>query len=295
MTRRQYESIGCRPLSIKCCSKHSLFQRRWNQNSRETLVNKATKICSWWKDWLNLIHFPRKWPSLSVFRKLLETNPKAHAAFSFELCVRNQCVQTQYFTMAYRLQCINFPFEWGCYLFSLYFAKFISFIHVVNSFIVFSKRNWQPKPYFLIDIIISRPDKGSGVVIMNKSDHLNKLHSILDDSSKFQKSNSTKDHIEINEQRMVECLKRLKGQGAINEILYEDLRPHGTITPRLYGLPKIHKQGIPLRQSLTCLTHRIMQQQNGSPNYLFLSANACAYTVWRILSILYKELKTWTL
>ena len=36
----------------------------------------------------------------------------------------------------------------------------------------------------------------------------------------------------------------------INEILAENLRPHGTITPRLCALPKIHKQGIPVRQIL---------------------------------------------
>ena len=100
------------------------------------------------------------------------------------------------------------------------------------------------------DIIIFKPDKRSGVVIMNKSDYINKIHSILNDCSKFQKSDSTKDNIEINEQRMVECLKRLKEQGTINETLYENLRPHGTTTPRLYGLPKIHKQGIPVRPIL---------------------------------------------
>ena len=100
------------------------------------------------------------------------------------------------------------------------------------------------------DIIISRPDKGSGVVIMNKSDYIDKLHSILNDCSKFQKSNSTKDNIEINEQCMVECLKRLKEQGTIDETLYEKLRPHGTATPRLCGLPKMHKQGIPVRPIL---------------------------------------------
>ena len=84
------------------------------------------------------------------------------------------------------------------------------------------------------DIIISRPDKGSGVVIMSKCDYINKLHSIMDDWSKFQKSDSTEDNIEINEQRMVECLTRLKEQGGINESLYDILRQHCAVTPRLY-------------------------------------------------------------
>ena len=69
-------------------------------------------------------------------------------------------------------------------------------------------------------------------------------------AQKFKKSNSTKDNIKINEQRMVTCPKRLKEQGTINETLYGNLRPHGTTTSRLYGLPKIHKQGIPVRPIL---------------------------------------------
>ena len=36
------------------------------------------------------------------------------------------------------------------------------------------------------DIMITKPDKGSGVVILNKTDYLTKMNSILNDSSKFQ-------------------------------------------------------------------------------------------------------------
>ena len=36
------------------------------------------------------------------------------------------------------------------------------------------------------DIMITKPDKGSGVVILNKTDYLTKMSSILNDSSKFQ-------------------------------------------------------------------------------------------------------------
>ena len=38
-------------------------------------------------------------------------------------------------------------------------------------------------------ITISRPDKGRGVVILNRFDYLDKMNNILSDTSKFQKVN----------------------------------------------------------------------------------------------------------
>ena len=35
------------------------------------------------------------------------------------------------------------------------------------------------------NIIFTKPNKGSGVVIFNKNDYIDKMHLILDDSSKF--------------------------------------------------------------------------------------------------------------
>ena len=40
-------------------------------------------------------------------------------------------------------------------------------------------------------IIISRPDKGNGVVLMDRSDYNDKMHTILSDTSKFEKTNDT--------------------------------------------------------------------------------------------------------
>lgn len=37
------------------------------------------------------------------------------------------------------------------------------------------------------DIIVTKPDKGKGIVILNKSDYILKTKDILDDSSKFKK------------------------------------------------------------------------------------------------------------
>ena len=37
------------------------------------------------------------------------------------------------------------------------------------------------------DIIITKPDKSSGVVLLNKSDYVDKMNEILDDQSKFKR------------------------------------------------------------------------------------------------------------
>ena len=37
------------------------------------------------------------------------------------------------------------------------------------------------------DILITRPDKGAGVVILNRSDYITKMATILDDTTKFLK------------------------------------------------------------------------------------------------------------
>ena len=49
------------------------------------------------------------------------------------------------------------------------------------------------------NIVISRPDKGNGVVILNRDDYICKVNSILDDSSKFTRLDS--DTLDV-------CLKR---------------------------------------------------------------------------------------
>ena len=46
---------------------------------------------------------------------------------------------------------------------------------------------------------------------------------------------------------MINLLKKIKSEGGIDDILYRKLYPTGAVTPKFYGLPKIHKDGIPLR------------------------------------------------
>ena len=47
--------------------------------------------------------------------------------------------------------------------------------------------------------------------------------------------------------KLITLLKSIKAKGGIKEELYKRLYPTGAGSPKFYGLPKIHKVGIPLR------------------------------------------------
>ncbi|KAA3678154.1 uncharacterized protein DEA37_0006302 [Paragonimus westermani] len=100
------------------------------------------------------------------------------------------------------------------------------------------------------NILISKPDKGAGIVLLNKADYINKIRTILDDQTKFRKMENEKDKTPQIEKAISKSLRCLKQRGIIDSTTFERIRPIGTTIPRLYGLPKIHKIGVPLRPIL---------------------------------------------
>ena len=111
------------------------------------------------------------------------------------------------------------------------------------------------------DIIISKPDKGSGVVILNKSDYITKVSSILSDTTKFSKDNGQIETYKL-EVKINKILKKLLDNGHISNKVFEDIKTSDSSIPRLYGLPKIHKNGCPLRPILSMVgsaSHNLAQ------------------------------------
>ena len=102
-------------------------------------------------------------------------------------------------------------------------------------------------------ITITRPDKGHGVVILNKDDYINKVTTILSDTSKFK----VVDHIDPFlhtlrlENRVNYIINKLYKAGTISESTKNNLLCHGSQPGVLYGLPKIHKPNIPVRPILS--------------------------------------------
>ena len=103
------------------------------------------------------------------------------------------------------------------------------------------------------DIVITRPDKGAGVVLLDRCDYVQKMSSILDDENKFEKLGPTTTHDDTSktEADLQRYLLGLSRRGEISQEEYERIRPKGCQRPRMYGLPKVHKDNTPLRPILS--------------------------------------------
>ena len=90
-------------------------------------------------------------------------------------------------------------------------------------------------------IIITKPDKGNGVVIVNKLDYLNKMKLLVSDETKFKKL--TQNPTKSREDSLISYLRKLrKDDAAFHKIL-----SCGSTPGVRYGLPKVHKPGCPFR------------------------------------------------
>ena len=89
-------------------------------------------------------------------------------------------------------------------------------------------------------------DCGQGVVlvVMNTEDYKKKAEELLSQSTYRA---ITSDPTNRLKNKMINMLKSIKTKGGMSEDLYKRLYPTGAGSPKFYGLPKIHKQGMPLR------------------------------------------------
>ena len=98
-------------------------------------------------------------------------------------------------------------------------------------------------------IVISKPDKGNEVIIMNKSDYHAKMLHILDDKTKFSRVKS--DNNLFNLSKFQRFLRRLKSKKLPEEDHYRRMYLLATSLLAMYSLPKIHKPTVPLRPILS--------------------------------------------
>ena len=87
-------------------------------------------------------------------------------------------------------------------------------------------------------------DKGVSLVVMDTADYKKKAEDVLqqptyqpiptDPTTKYRK-------------KLISMLKSIRAEGGISKAVYKKLYPTGEGSPKFYGLPKIHKEGMPLR------------------------------------------------
>ena len=94
------------------------------------------------------------------------------------------------------------------------------------------------------DIIVLPTDKGRATVIMDRDDYISKLSEMLSDTTTYKKVN--RDPSAVLEGKMNSTLLDLNRSGQIPDRLHHWLRSSSGLTPpRIYCLPKIHKQDVP--------------------------------------------------
>ena len=125
--------------------------------------------------------------------------------------------------------------------------------------------------------VITRPDNGSGAVILDYQCYVNKMMPILGGTTKFLRlgpidSFNHTTSIETKfQRRLVEHVKR----GLLSSAISDQIRPTGSIWPCLYGLPKTPKDDVPLRPILPMVSSpqqkvakwldRLLQHYTGWP------------------------------
>ena len=92
--------------------------------------------------------------------------------------------------------------------------------------------------------IVLTTDKGVVMVVLEKEDYIRKSEDLL---KKNTYRELTADPTNKYKNKLISLFKTIKSQGGINNTTYRRLYPTGAVSPKYYGLPKIHKPGVPLR------------------------------------------------
>ena len=82
-------------------------------------------------------------------------------------------------------------------------------------------------------------------MILDKCDYQSKAENILSDTETYEKL--TKDPTTKYKNQLIKKLKEIKAKGELSDSTYQYLYPTSASSPKFYGLPKIHKDGVPLR------------------------------------------------
>jgi hypothetical protein len=95
------------------------------------------------------------------------------------------------------------------------------------------------------DIVIRPADKGSGIVIVNKSDYIDKLYQEMTDNKSY--CQTDEDLTEASAKSVRSLVNKMHRDGAISKGLKQYLIPRYPAAGKLKGNPKLHKPGNPYR------------------------------------------------
>ena len=94
-------------------------------------------------------------------------------------------------------------------------------------------------------ITIKKGDKGAGICILNTVDYVNKITSMLQDTMVY--TQVTEDPTNTTKELADRLIDELFNFNYINKKQQANLQRFKPTTPKFYGIPKVHKENIPLR------------------------------------------------
>ena len=98
--------------------------------------------------------------------------------------------------------------------------------------------------------IILTVDKGVSMVVMDRDDYNKKAEELLQQPAYRPIPNDPTNKYKT---KLISLLKSIKTEGGINESTYKRLYPTGAGSPKFYGLPKVHKEGTPLKSIVSSI------------------------------------------
>ena len=85
-------------------------------------------------------------------------------------------------------------------------------------------------------------DKGVALVVLDKEDYIQKVHSLLDQPAYKTINRDPTNRIKA---KIIQIPRRIKRETGVDEGTYKAMYPTGCIPPKFYGLPKNHKTCTP--------------------------------------------------
>ena len=174
-------------------------------------------------------------------------------------------IQAQFeglFTQAESFMNVSQKIEFKACLINCYSLLLSSFKFYRNTDYYFSKSDRDTiyglkKKCDLNQVLLIKADKGNTVVVIDKAKYIEGMNAILSDESKFE---TVENDNTLDRQEKLQLWLRSNIKNIVSDKEYSDMYPTCANLPVLYGLPKIHKLGAPMRPILSMI---------GSLNYGF--------------------------
>ena len=99
------------------------------------------------------------------------------------------------------------------------------------------------------DCTILTADKGVAVIVLDKSDYIKKMNELLEDTSTYRPLNM--DPTIKHKNKLINIITRIKTESGLDDATYRRMYSTRVSSPKLYGLPKLHKKNNPIRPILS--------------------------------------------